>query len=274
MSELLEYQVRDMGDGIYLIKDGFSDYMYVVIGSERAAVIDTGMGVPGLRKIVSKITDKPVIVLNTHAHLDHIGGNDEFDSLWLHVEDFPVYEEHGSFTYRSSVMAKMAEEMQITMAPEFTGAISRSRVKRDFKPLADGQVIALGGVKLEVIHTPGHTKGSVCFYDRERQILFSGDTVCSMGVMLSFPESTSIETFMETIELLKERTKGVKAVYPAHHKVPLDCSYYDKYLECGRQVLAHPKEGEWEESACGRFRRFHYEDISLTYVDCEKESNK
>ena len=119
---------------------------------------------------------------------------------------------------------------------------------------------------LEVFHTPGHTKGSVCFYDRKNEILFSGDTVCSMGVMLNFPESVPVGEFMQSIDFLREKTGKCEQIYPGHHKVPLDDSYFQKYLDCGELVLTHPEQGVAEESACGEFFRLHYEDVSLTYV--------
>lgn len=275
MKELPGYRIQEMEDGVFLIKDLFSDYLYVVAGEQRAAVIDTGMGVPGLMEAVLEVTDKPLVILNTHAHLDHIGGNDEFGSVYLHPLDWELYEKHGSAEYRTPKVTGMAEELKVELEEGLFKALTKDRRKQEFLPLSHGQVIDLGGVRLTVLHTPGHTKGSVCFYDGERKILFSGDTLCSMGVMLNFPESVSVGEFLETIHHLKGETQGVRAIYPGHHKVPLDASYFDKYLECGAEVLAHPELGEWEESACGRFRRFHYEDISLTYTNCEgRESDR
>ena len=92
--ENLFYKWKQLWEGVFHIQDLFSDYMYLVAGEEKAALIDTGMGFPGLRQLVERLTDKPVIVLNTHGHLDHIGGNDEFDCIYLHPDDLTVYVEH------------------------------------------------------------------------------------------------------------------------------------------------------------------------------------
>ena len=100
------------------IQDLFSDYMYLVAGEEKAALIDTGMGFPGLRQLVERLTDKPVIVLNTHGHLDHIGGNDEFDCIYLHPDDLTVYVEHGMESYRSGVIRAMARELGVELSEE------------------------------------------------------------------------------------------------------------------------------------------------------------
>ena len=257
------YKWKQLADGVFHIQDLSSDYMYLVEGTQKAALIDTGMGYPGLREVVEALTDKPVIVLNTHGHLDHIGGNDEFDTIYLHPDDYEVYQEHGSAAYRTGVITKMAQELHLDLEEAVMEALTCDRKKRTFLPMPSQ--IDLGDRILEVIHTPGHTKGSVCFYDRENEILFSGDTVCSMGVMLNFPESVPVEEFMQSIRILWEKTGDCQTICPGHHKVPLDSSYFQKYLDCGELVLAHPERGEAEESACGKFFRLHYEDVSLTY---------
>ena len=105
------------GEGVH-IQDLFSDYMYLVAGEEKAALIDTGMGFPGLRQLVERLTDKPVIVLNTHGHLDHIGGNDEFDCIYLHPDDLTVYVEHGMESYRSGVIRAMARDLGVELSEE------------------------------------------------------------------------------------------------------------------------------------------------------------
>ncbi|MGO5542230.1 MBL fold metallo-hydrolase [Blautia sp. HCP3S3_H10_1] len=290
------YKWEPLADGVFHIQDLFGDYMYLVEGTQKAALIDTGMGFPGLRKLVEKLTDKPVIVLNTHGHLDHIGGNDEFDTVYLYQDDFSVYEKHRQASYRAGVIAGMNRELNLNLTDEVLQVLSCDRVERAFisesskeagkqrlvaEKMECGSGIAvqgkaelrnmplqidLGGRVLEVLHTPGHTKGSVCFYDRKNEILFSGDTVCSMGVMLNFTESVPVEEFMKSICFLKAQVGKCKVICPGHHKIPLDFSYFQKYLDCGQLVLAHPEMGVAEESACGRFFRLHYEDVSLTYV--------
>ena len=271
------YKWKKLAEGVFHIQDLSSDYMYLVEGTQKAALIDTGMGYPGLRDVVERLTDKPVVVLNTHGHLDHIGGNDEFETIYLNPDDKSVYQKHGSAAYRTGVIAGMVRELNLDLTEAVLQALSCDRMKRTFvtddadnpgkaKLLALPAQIDLGKRVLEVLHTPGHTKGSVCFYDRKNDILFSGDTVCSMGVMLNFPESVPVEEFMESICFLKEKVGKCQIICPGHHKLPLDFTYFQKYLECGELVLTHPERGVAEESACGKFFRLHYEDVSLTYV--------
>lgn len=83
--------------------------------------------------------------------------------------------------------------------------------------------------------------------------------------MLSFPESTDIPTFLQTIAALSARIPRDTRIYPGHHTQPLTPGYFEKYLECGKRTLAHPLEGRWEASLFGKFRRYEFEDVSLTY---------
>ena len=128
--ENLFYKWKQLGEGVFHIQDLFSAYMYLVVGAERAALIDTGMGFPGLHQLVEKLTDKPVIVLNTHGHLDHIGGNDEFDCIYLHPDDLAVYAEHGMESYRSGVIRDMARELGVELSEEIMQALVCNRLKR------------------------------------------------------------------------------------------------------------------------------------------------
>lgn len=123
--ENLFYKWKQLWEGVFHIQDLFSDYMYLVVGEEKAALIDTGMGFPGLRQLVERLTDKPVIVLNTHGHLDHIGGNDEFGCIYLHPDDLAVYAEHGMESYRSGMIRDMARELGVELSKEIREAVEK-----------------------------------------------------------------------------------------------------------------------------------------------------
>lgn len=262
------YTVTPIDRDTWRITDIFQDYMYLVQGGERAALIDTGMGQPGLSEVVKALTDRPVIVLNTHGHLDHVGCNQEFDTVCLHPSDREVAEQHRSPAYREKIRS-LARDTGVELSKEELDRMICLEGQCETQQLLDGQVIDLGGRKLEVIHTPGHTRGSVCFLDADARQLFSGDTVCHMGVMLSFPESVSVSGFIDTIRKLKAREGQIDDIYPGHHKVPLDCGYFDQYLECAARLLEDPEGGIAEHSVFDDFFRYFYKDVSLTYKTAE-----
>ena len=117
----------------------YNESLYLVEGNERALLIDAGTYIPDLDKIVAKITSKPVTMMLTHAHGDHVGGVGAFSEVYLNAGDMTIIPNN---------------------MPNFKGQI---------KYLNDGEVIDLGGREIEVIFTPVHTAGSTTFFDKERQ---------------------------------------------------------------------------------------------------------
>ena len=135
----------------------YNESLYLVEGSDRAILIDAGTVIPGLDKIVTKITSKPVTMMLTHAHGDHTGGVGPFPEVYLNAGDMPI----------------VPNSMQ-----NYTGQI---------KYLNDGEVINLGGREIEVIFTPGHTAGSATFFDKARHYGFSGDAFGSTNLLVRYP---------------------------------------------------------------------------------------
>lgn len=132
----------------------------VVIGDDRAAVIDTGYGDFDLRGYIEKnITDKPLVCLNTHGHLDHVGGNVQFDEVWINEKDLEA--------------AKNAD--MILEGRKCAEVLACGEVK--YSLLQGGEVIDLGGRNLRAIPIPGHSEGSTGFIDSKTKVLFSGDAV-------------------------------------------------------------------------------------------------
>ena len=258
------YTVTPVDKDTWRITDIFQDYMYLVQGKERAALIDTGMGHSGLSRVVSALTDRPVIVLNTHGHLDHVGCNQEFDTIYMHLSDREVLGQHRSQAYREKIRS-LAGDAGLVLTEEEMESIICLGDQSEPRPLQDGQMIELGGRKLEVLHTPGHTGGSVCFLDEDARQLFSGDTICHLGVMLSFPESVPVSGVADTVRKLRAREGQIEKIYPGHHAVPLDCGYFDQYLECAARLLNDPEGGTAEHSVFDDFYRYFYKDVSLTY---------
>ena len=111
------YTVTPVDKDTWRITDIFQDYMYLVQGKERAALIDTGMGQPGLSRVVSALTDRPVIVLNTHGHLDHVGCNQEFDAIYMHPSDREVLGQHRSPAYREKIRSLAGDAGLVLTAP-------------------------------------------------------------------------------------------------------------------------------------------------------------
>ncbi len=154
-----ELFIREVCPGIFLMDEAHEATGYLVVGEEKACVIDTMNGYNDLHAAVRKITDKPLVVINTHGHPDHIFGNVYFGEAWIHPADLPL----------SSMFTENPEFIR-----EFGG---RGLRMPPFRETREGDVFDLGGRHLEVYELPGHTPGGILLLLREDRILFTGDSV-------------------------------------------------------------------------------------------------
>lgn len=188
---------------IPLIGSGFESNCFIVAG-EKAAVIDAGDPHRILEKM-GGLNIQTAYLINTHCHYDHVLGLGVLKQrlgglVALHEADADALD---------------AGERDLILADAF-GA-RPPMVKVDVR-LRDGSVIDLGGLCLDVIHTPGHTPGSICLYEPETKSLFSGDTVFADGVgRTDFPKG-SFEDLKKSVETLIElhNESGIGTVYPGH----------------------------------------------------------
>ncbi len=185
-------------------------HCYLLEGSERSLLIDTGLGICDISVPVSELTSKHVTAALTHAHWDHIGG------LW-HYGDFCAHAAElswltGGFPLPAAAVREMLargyvlpEGFDTAKYELFQGAPARL--------LEDGDVIDLGGRRIEAVHTPGHSPGHLCYYERERGYLFTGDLVYEGTLYASYP-STDPEAYLASVEKISALPVG--RVLPAH----------------------------------------------------------
>jgi glyoxylase-like metal-dependent hydrolase (beta-lactamase superfamily II) len=157
----------------------------LIIGEQKAALIDTGCGIGNLRKAVEEVTDKPVIVVNTHTHSDHLGSNARFDEIAMF--DHPLSHQVSEQGRRHQILEeeRLAENLMIKPWPQ--GFDPSSFALPPFKVshwLVAGDRLDLGGRDLEMIHTPGEAPDHICLLDRADRLLFCGD------ILLRGPEWT------------------------------------------------------------------------------------
>jgi glyoxylase-like metal-dependent hydrolase (beta-lactamase superfamily II) len=268
-------KVVRMDENTWRIIDGFGKgtvYSYLLTGTEKAILIDTGMGLTNMKRITDELTPLPVAVVNTHGHIDHISCNYQYKTAYLHPDDEAIFLQHSAREYRSMLLAGLLTEAKmptwLLKLPILSGMakkISNIPVRENRIPLSDGMRLDLGGRTVEVICTPGHTPGSVCLLDIERQQLFSGDSVCAEGVLLMLDHSSPVETFKESILHLKSTSKRFVNIWPAHHQLPLDHSWMDEYIRCTEQIIRGSLETTGISSPVGGGQVAKYGRISIAY---------
>ena len=211
-------------------------HCYLLCGTKRAALIDTGLGVANIKKAVDHLTDLPVAVLTTHAHWDHIGGHNYF-------ADFAVHENEVSWVSEQFPIPLQAVKKNLTLKPCDFPADFCLEDYQIFKGmptriLHDGDFVDLGNRTLKVIHTPSHSPGHCCFYEQDRGWLYSGDLIYK-GCLDAFYPTTDPVAFMRSVE--KVRSLKIKKLLPAHHQLNISVSLVDEIAKAFQSLYQQGK---------------------------------
>ena len=176
-----EFCVLRLDQGVYSVTNSSGHTFYIVEGDSRAAVIDTGC-TPGrtILPLIRQYTQKPLLLVITHAHSDHIHHMDEFDE---------VYMSHRELELPESFLQLMMEGKQLDL-----------RRTRDIR---SGTVIDLGGKTLEVLEVPGHTPGSIVLWEQQGNHLFTGDAIGSGNdVWMQWPSALALDQYYPSLVAL------------------------------------------------------------------------
>lgn len=190
------------GDVYAIQEDGQWELVisYLVLGSDKALLWDTGMGFGDIKAVVEKLTDLPLTVVLSHHHRDHIGGMHQFDETICFDSEYTVeYLTNGLPHEHADVQAEIGEGMFAKPLPEGCDLDTYHIIgKAPTGTVQEGDVLDLGNRSLEVIHTPGHTADGIMLLDRENSILFTGDTYYP-DWLYAFSEDSDLPTYVDTM---------------------------------------------------------------------------
>lgn len=198
-----------INDNTWRFEDGHVRF-FLFCGTEKAALIDSGMNTPDARQMAEALTDLDLILINTHADRDHTSGNPAFDEFYMSPAEEPNYRAHGG-----------------------AGTII---------PVQEGDIIDLGGRELKVIDIPGHTPGSIALLDLCTRVLVSGDSVQN-GDIFMFGEFRNIEAYIRSLEHLDEYKGQFDEVYGMHGSFPVSPDLIPQLLECAKEIRAGKATG-------------------------------
>ena len=209
------YRVADGVIAIYEPHQWQEVISYLIVGKKNALLFDTGNGIADIATVVQELTDKPVSVLNSHGHYDHVGGNYAFDKIYGMDSDFTRERQQGRTNEEISV--EVSQEALCRALPE--GVTPANHSGRPYKVsdfIEDGAVIDLGDRQLEVIHVPGHTPDAIALIDRHAGLMWTGDSYYSGPIWLYAPE-TDLAAYEQSLDRLIAEVPNLKALLPAHN---------------------------------------------------------
>ena len=227
------FTVRQLPDHVMEITDPSGVHCFLVEGREKAVLIDTMVGLRGLKDLVATLTELPVEVVLTHGHMDHAGGVFEFGSCRIHPEDMPMLDGK-TLPARMGYMNGQLEALGAQPLPQEEFLID---APVECTPILGGDKLDLGGRVLEVIHVPGHTRGSLCFLDPATGDFFAGDA-CNNNTLVMMDVSATISQYLEALLALKERQGDIRRFYLFHGPSLQDKSCMDDNIQCCREILA------------------------------------
>ena len=200
-----------------------SQNMYLLEGNDKALLIDTGFGAGNLREYVEKLTDKPIVVVNTHFHPDHSAGNGEFRE---------VHMQEGALIDAPSICGSDIILFDLNKLPY-------PNYKKIF--VEDGFVFELGDRDVEVIITkPAHCNSSIFLLDKKHKMFFTGDEIEAAQVNLFdnsynpdlvYDVKERIFNFKENMLKVKENQEHICYLLPNHNGFPISLTYVDCFIE-------------------------------------------
>ena len=203
-------EIIQINENTWRIEDGMVRF-FVLEGTEKALMIDSGMTTKDAADIARSITNKPLEMMNTHADRDHVSGNGAF-----------------SWCYMSS-----AEEENFRAAGG-TG---------ELRPVKEGDVIDLGGRPLEIIDIPGHTPGSIAILDVKARVLISGDSVQS-GTIFMFGDKRCLPDYISSMNKLLGYMDRFDEIWPSHGPFPVEPSIIAKLIGGAKEIAAGTAQGK------------------------------
>ena len=242
--------------------DGMGDvWMYLVIGPERAMLIDTAYGLGDLKGLCDILTGgKELIVVNTHDHFDHAYGNCRFDKVYCHEYLVPYLTNQHShmwdylFDYKGDNIWLQFDRADLPVWREY-----------QVVGVPDGYTWDLGdGYEIELIHTGGHAAGHGAYLDKRGRILFPGDNICSdisgcgsVGAPRSkgpHSECTLITYYRDRLKYLVDRLDEYDYIFPQHFINDLEASLMPNMLEAVNTVADDPEAYDYKVESWGKMR--------------------
>lgn len=255
------FDVYRLTEGTYAIYEPnqFEEAIsYLVEGSARAVLIDTGNGIGDVRAVAEVLTDLPLSVVLTHEHYDHVAGAWRFDRI-------TAYDDAASLA--RMLEGRSNESLQKYVTEEYLwkplpaqwdpSTWTIPSIEPD-ELVTDGDVIDLGGRTLEVIYTPGHSPGSMSLLDSSTRLLFTGDHFFP-GPLYAYPEDVVLEDYIASNLRLVERLDEFDWVLSGHNDPWVSSEVIPRVSQAFETILA----GGGEFSEADGLRRYRFEGFDV-----------
>ena len=244
-----ELNIKELRKGLFLLDEGGEATGYLLVGEKKACMIDTMNGYNDLAKVTASLTDKPVVVVNTHGHPDHIYGNAYFDNAHMHPADFELA---NMFLSAPEVLAVL-KQLNLSMP--------------SFEPIVGGDIIDLGGKTLQVYELPGHTPGGIVLLCPEERVLFTGDGI-NHHLWMQLDGCLPMNEAKKNLEKLRFLEKEADYILHGHARDFDDISLIGYMMDGMQEIIDGKDEKDTPYTYFGGEMHATYHPF---YVDPEKQ---
>jgi glyoxylase-like metal-dependent hydrolase (beta-lactamase superfamily II) len=219
------FEVREIAENLFVFcepRHYENTIVNLVVGEEKAALIDTGCGIGNLRSAIEDVTDKPIVVINTHTHADHLGGNYQFDEIAMFDHPLSRRVTESGVSHQILSTDILAENLVSGPWPrDFDRNAFAIPPFRVTHWLREGDAIDLGGRKLQAIYTPGEAQDHICLLDRAERLLFCGD-ILLRGPVWTHLDGGSLQDLIASYRKLMDCLDDFDHLMPGHNQPWLD----------------------------------------------------
>lgn len=231
---MFKYGKAKLIEGVTRIKDGIVNEL-LIEGSEKAVLFDTGLDLHNIKDFVAKLTDKELIVVNSHFHPDHANGNHHFDEVYVGEADMPTFTTDDVY-FRlvddlvTATLQKYPKSKKLM--PWVDKLVMTKKGNTKYIPLKDGDEIDLGNKKLIVKNFPGHTPGSITLLDPEMRFIYAGDA-SDIDIWMFTNPDCSLHTYAQNgRDYYKDvEAMGYKKYRGGHMPITHNISFIRDYAE-------------------------------------------
>lgn len=211
-------------------------FSYLIIGRQKAVLFDSGMGIADIKAEVEQLTSLPIVVVNSHAHFDHIGGNHAFEETWIFNHDHEIGAVQNGLSHEAC-MTYMKPDHYVRLPDGFNLETFRIPPKKITRRLRHLELIDLGDRRLTVHHTPGESPGQICLLDHRNKILFTADTFVPGSIPLYYPDS-NLADYIKSIDYLAGLPEPVSWLCSSHNETYTDINSLLQLQQGLKQIKA------------------------------------
>lgn len=189
----MDFTKKELMENVWQISDIAGNCCTLVVGSRKALLFDTMIGLGELKPYLQAITRLPLIVVNSHGHLDHTGGNGQFERVYINFLDLAYWR----------INERNISAVENTLQKDLDNCRFSFRYPPAFMDLKEDMVFDLGGCRARAIALPGHSPGSMGLFLPEKRLVLVGDA-CSPQMCLFMEETQSLWVYQETLMKLQQ----------------------------------------------------------------------